>query len=53
MVKEEIPFKEQEGKSIEENLALFNRARKLKERALKIINKEGENKDENTKSERV
>lgn len=46
MVKNEIPFKKQEEKSIKENLELLNRAKKLKERALKTIKQESENKDE-------
>ncbi len=42
MKKGKIPFKEQEEKSLKENLELLNRARSLKERALKIMKKEGE-----------
>ncbi len=44
MVKEKVPFKEQKEKSFKENLALFNRAKALKERALKLMEKEGEDR---------
>ncbi len=44
MVKEQVPFKEQEKRSIKENLELLNRAKNLKKRALKLMQQEGENK---------
>lgn len=47
-MKEKIPFKNQEKQSLKENIALYNRAKSLKERALKLMKKESENKNENT-----
>ena len=42
MDKEKVPFKEQENKCFQENLALLNRINNLKKRALKLIKQEGE-----------
>lgn len=50
MVKENLPFKEQENKSFKENLELLTRANNLKKRALKLLNEEGEKKNENIES---
>lgn len=44
MDKNTVPFKEQEEKSFKENIELFKRANNLKERALKLMKKEGEDK---------
>ena len=44
----EIMLKKQGKQSIKENLALYNRTKKLKERALKLLKKEGEVKNEST-----
>lgn len=47
-MKVEVPFKQTKKQSIKDNLALYYRVKKLKERALKLI-KEGEkDKNENT-----
>lgn len=51
MVSGKIPFKELEKNSFKENLSLFNRAKDLKNRALKLMKQESESKNENIKSE--
>lgn len=47
MVDKQVPFHEQKSKSIKENLELFNRVKILKNRALKLLKREGEKNDEN------
>lgn len=50
MGKEKVPFPEQKEKSLNENIALLRRTKELKKRALKLMKKEGEETNENTRS---
>lgn len=44
MDKNKVPYKEQEEKSLKENVELLKRVNDLKNRALKLMEKEGEDK---------